>query len=213
LLPQDGRIGKELNRIRGLRQSPDLLLAALRDAVKARPQDIRLLQEYGTSLLRAGRAEEARTTLTQLTELEPDNSLARYHLANALLDVHQPTVAITQLKRILSTDPRFIDAANRLAWILANHPDDKVRVPAEALVLAQRLAQITKNQNPRYLDTLATAHAANGDFKQATEIAEAALAIYAKHSTPAAQTKPLEDRLTSFQAQKPYRESRWLPKP
>ena len=72
---------------------------------------------------------------------------------------------------------------------------------------------ITKEQDPRYLDTLATAQAGNGQFPEAIITVKKALALYAKHAATPAQTKALEERLKLFEAKTAYTESRWLPKP
>lgn len=70
--------------------------------------------------------------------------------------------------------PAVIDA---LAWLLATCPDDDLRDPARALKLAAHVAVVRQPEtdNPVFLDTLAAAHAANGDFAEAAAVASRAV--------------------------------------
>jgi tetratricopeptide (TPR) repeat protein len=54
------------------------------------------------------------------------------------------------------------------ALVLAAAPDEELRNPAQALADAQRANELAPRQ-PAYIDALACAHAANGDFESAVE--------------------------------------------
>lgn len=68
-------------------------------------------------------------------------------------------------------DPR---AAQRLARLLATAPQSELRDPPRALGLAHLAARATDNAQPYWLDTLAAAQAANGQFSAAVETARRA---------------------------------------
>jgi hypothetical protein len=86
---------------------------------------------------------------------------------------------------------------NNLAWLLATHPDPQVRDPRRAVDLAERAVDATRGKTPSYVDTLAAARAAAGEFEQAAEIASrTARALRAAGaSEPAAQ---VEQRAAAF---------------
>ena len=52
-----------------------------------------------------------------------------------------------------------------------------VRDPGEALLLAQRAAELTERSNPYILDTLAAAHASAGQFDLAIDVVSRALEL------------------------------------
>ena len=61
-----------------------------------------------------------------------------------------------------------------MAWAFATSPDPHILDPVAAMVLAQRVVEKTKQQDPLSLDTLAAAQAASGQFNQAVQTAKAA---------------------------------------
>ncbi len=130
-------------------------------------------------------------------------------MAKALLANGQGKEAVTNLKQTLSADPRFLEAANQLARVLASHPDKTLRSPREAIALTTRLCQTPGKKNPRFLDTHATAAAALGNFELAVQSAEQALALYKADARFAASVKPLENRLTLFREKQAWVETEW----
>jgi hypothetical protein len=77
-----------------------------------------------------------------------------------------------------------------IAWILATHPDPKVRDAGEAIRLAERAAELTNHQDATILFTLAAAYAADDQFNAAVIIGQDALKLAAD-----AGDKPLADRI------------------
>ena len=61
--------------------------------------------------------------------------------------------------------PDWAQPRKRAAWILATHPDPDVRDPAQAVVLAERAAQLVKRDNASMRDILAAAYAAAGALR------------------------------------------------
>jgi hypothetical protein len=97
--------------------------------------------------------------------------------ADALRDGGDFNAAISSYKSILTRSPKTVLAAERLGWILAAHPDEAIRKPGEAQALARRLCAMAKNKSPAYLDLLAAAQAAAGDFSGAAKSSESAIAL------------------------------------
>jgi tetratricopeptide (TPR) repeat protein len=82
--------------------------------------------------------------------------------------------AYDQALRIL---PDLAVAHNNLAWLYATCDDPKFRDSKAALAHAERAVELTNWKEGQFIDTLAEAHYANGDFEQAVEIQKRALAL------------------------------------
>ncbi len=67
-------------------------------------------------------------------------------------------------------------ALNELAWQLAVSPNPRIRNPARALALAKS-AVAAHAKYCVYMDTLAAAYAANGDFVRAIAMQKAAIPL------------------------------------
>jgi predicted Zn-dependent protease len=91
----------------------------------------------------------------------------------ALLHTGQAAQAVTEFRQALALAPHNDGVARQYAWVLATHPEAAVRAPAEALAVAKRFADTT-DPDPRWLDVLAAAQAAAGDFDAAVRTAEQA---------------------------------------
>ncbi len=85
--------------------------------------------------------------------------------------------AIRNYQEALRLDPDFAEAHNNLAWLYATCDDRKYRDPKAALDHAQRAVDLTQGKEGGFMDTLAEAHFANGDYQQAVEIQKKALAL------------------------------------
>lgn len=97
------------------------------------------------------------------------------------------------------------DAAtlNALAWYLATGPVDDLRDGARATTLARRAFDLSAGTDAQCLDTLAAALAEAGDFTEAAQQQELALAdrVFASRHGPAAR-----QRLDLYRLGLPYRE-------
>jgi len=76
-------------------------------------------------------------------------------------------------ERIIQMDPSQSMAYNNLAWYLATAPYEKLRDPLRAIQLAKRAVEL--EPSPMYLDTLAEAYYANGQYDKAVRIIEKAI--------------------------------------
>ena len=109
-------------------------------------------------------------------------------------------------ERPIRLQPGWLVPLQRVAWILATHPDAGVRDARQAIELPGRAADLTHHQDPSVLDALAAAYAAGSDFDRAAATAQAVielaneaqraepascLAHLTSASCPVAKTKPL----------------------
>jgi arylsulfatase A-like enzyme len=86
-------------------------------------------------------------------------------------------LAIAQYQYSMMLDHMQPGALNALALILLNCPDEKLRNPAKAVDLANLACTITKFKHPMYLNTLTIAYYETGNYAQAVEAAQQALAL------------------------------------
>jgi thiol-disulfide isomerase/thioredoxin len=99
-------------------------------------------------------------------------------LAEIALLEERPLEAKVSFQKSLTYNPRQIPALNKLAWLLATSTEDMVRDGAEALKHASFMMQAPgMAENPSLLGTLAAAHAAAGNFQEATRTTDRLIAI------------------------------------
>ncbi len=96
------------------------------------------------------------------------------------------------------------DAPTRvfLAWVLATTSVDRLRKPAESLEILRPL-RAKLEDDPRFLDVVAAAQAAVGEFAGAVGTAEKAMSLGREKGLPIAE---IERRLSLYRQNKPYRE-------
>jgi spermidine synthase len=114
--------------------------------------------------------DEAAAALRNFQLLEPDESSGYIRMGDAFLGQGKSREALQQYQQAIALDPDSSQLLNNAAWILATHPDDSVRNPAEATRFAERAVQLTGRNNPFVLDTLAVAYASDGRFDEAISV-------------------------------------------
>lgn len=136
-----------------------------------------------------------RLTLGPLTYLE----LQSKFVTNGLNRDH-----VTVLRMIVEADMLDASPLNNLAWLLATYPDRDLRDPERAIQYARLAVSLRDPVDWSYVDTLAAAYAAAGDFDNAVLEQERAIHINNEWSDDAngrldryrnhvAHTSPLSD--------------------
>jgi Flp pilus assembly protein TadD len=143
--------------------------------------------------------------LKRVTRAQPGNAVAHVNTASAWLGLKDYGKAVASYRATLKTAPRMPKALNNLAWILATHPDPKIRSGAEAVTVAERLCELSKYTSPLSLDTLATAYAEAGRFAEALATAEKAIELLTP-SADAVKVGDMKFRLELYKEKKPYRD-------
>jgi tetratricopeptide (TPR) repeat protein len=161
----------------------------------------------GLILCQEGRMDEGIAQFQKALETLPGFAEAHNNLGNALLQKGLMDEAIAHFQKALEIRPDFADARDNLdnaAWLLATSPEASLRNGAKALALARQLNRLSGGNNPAMLDTLATACAESGQFPEAVDAAQRALALaLAQNNTALAET--LRQHIMLFQAGSPLR--------
>ena len=139
--------------------------------------------------------------LTESVRLMPTNSEHRYTQAMFYQATSRFAKAIQGYEEALKQDPNHLKAMAGLGWLLAVSPDAGLRNPGKAIQLATRASVQTNHQAPETLDILAAAFASNGQFTQASDLAEKALQLL-----PVANrnTSPIRQRLDLYRQQRAF---------
>lgn len=131
----------------------------------------------GAVLSDLGRFEEAAAQLEAALRLSPGHVDAHTNLANLRTKQGRQAEAAHHLSAALELDPDLTIPANNLAWILSTSPDPKLRDPARAIGLMERVIREPGGDHPGFLDTLAAAYAAAGRFELAVSAAARARSL------------------------------------
>jgi tetratricopeptide (TPR) repeat protein len=135
-------------------------------------------------------------------DLPPQAAHGKAHLqrGNEFLARGEFETALDDYTAAIRLDPRNAEALDGRAVIGATAPDESFRDGARAVADAQRACELTDWKEPRYLATLAAAHAETGDFDQAVKWQAKARELADKE-----QQAEFTDRLKLYQSGSPYR--------
>jgi tetratricopeptide (TPR) repeat protein len=106
------------------------------------------------------------------TRVQPDTiDMAYVHFGKAwtAVDMDDIRTAASHFAHAAQHRPDDAYFCNDLAWELAVSPHEQIRRPRDAIALAELACQATEHSNPMYLDTLAAAYAADGQFSEAVD--------------------------------------------
>jgi tetratricopeptide (TPR) repeat protein len=162
-------------------------------------------EDLGVALGKSGALAEARTHLAEALRIQPNNASAQFNLGFWLTLEGKSAEAAAHYREAIRLRPNYPRALNNLAWLLATHPDPRVRNGEEAVQLARRAADLTEGNDPGALDTLAAACAEAHQFAEAINVAERA-ATLAQSAGQKELARQIQTRLTGYRSEQAYRE-------
>jgi membrane associated rhomboid family serine protease/tetratricopeptide (TPR) repeat protein len=125
----------------------------------------------------SGDSAEAQAALRSVESQFPQTAEGQYALGALCYEHKFYSNAIAHYQNALKLKSDMAEATNDLAWLYATCDDPQYRDPHQALTLAQRAVELTGWKQPEFIDTLAEAFYANGEFRQAVETQKKALAL------------------------------------
>lgn len=173
--------------------------ATLQAAISRAPDDSAVRLSAGRALAGMGKIELALPHLREAVRLAPDDADACSTLAAALSILGKTGEAIPPLRHALALRPDSPELARKLAATLATQASPSPGDTAEAIRLAIAASKATGNIVPAYLDTLATAFAADGQHRQAADVVTHMIGLARKANRPDLLPR-LESRLAEYQA-------------
>jgi tetratricopeptide (TPR) repeat protein len=135
--------------------------------------------------------------------LDPKDPDAYFNRAGTYQALQQYARAADDWSAVVRLDGQDAEAHDRLAWLLATCPDEKVRDGRRAVEHAATACDLTEGKSAYYLATLAAAFAETGRFDLAVKWQQRALESpqYERDEGPSARR-----RLERFEKREPYRE-------
>jgi len=176
------------------------------EAVRIKPDFAAAHNNLAYTLALQGNLDKAAIHYKESLRLNPRSAAVNYHLGRVLEQKGKINQAIEHFKEAMRLNPDWDEPANVLAWYFAVNKESEFYNPDEAVRLAQHACRLTNYQKPDFLDTLAVAYAAKGDFGKAIETLEKALALCRSEQQESLK-KELESRLVLFKTGKPYVEN------
>ncbi len=111
--------------------------------------------------------------------------------------------AIKDFDEAIRLHPEDSDTYDRMAWLFATCPEDKVRDGKRAIQLAVKACELTNWKNGSELNTLAAAYAEAGQFDEAVRYQTQAI----EEPRGPAASDGYRERLELYKQKKPFRES------
>jgi tetratricopeptide (TPR) repeat protein len=176
------------------------------EALQIKPKYVSAHTNLSYVLLFQGKYDEAIIHLTEALRLSPKSIRAHYYLGEALMQKGRVEEAIKHFEEALRLKPDWAEPMNDLAWHMATSKETAIRNPEKAVRYAHQACELTDYKKPEFLDTLAAAYAAAGDFGKAVETAERALTLCQSPEQKSLKEK-IESRLALYKAGKPFIEA------
>ena len=104
---------------------------------------------------------------------------------------------------VIRLQPDNTEVLNNLAWLHAATRDPAIQNPPLALEYASRACELTDSRHANYVDTLALAYAADGQFNLAIETALKALELALTDGNEKLVDE-INQHLQLYKANKPY---------
>ncbi|MGH7993499.1 MAG: tetratricopeptide repeat protein, partial [Limisphaerales bacterium] len=172
-------------------------------ALQIKPDYAEACCNLGSAFRQKERIDEAIVYYQKALRIKPDYAEACYDLGNVFSRKGSMDEAIANYQKALQINPGYLEAQNNLAWVLATCPQASLRNGNQAVALARRANQLTGDENPVVLGTLAAAYAEAGQFPEAVETAQRALHL-AETRSDTTLADAIRSQLKLYQAGRPF---------
>jgi tetratricopeptide (TPR) repeat protein len=192
---------KELNRQIKIMNDYQGYIKGLLDEVKRSPNlDLPL---YGIARFYhlQGKYKQAKDYCIRAYNSKETNPRLRKDIVQLLWNLGLRRYVLDHSLGLIKTKPDA-GSLNTAAWIMAIDPGE-LRNPSEALKYAKKACALTNYKNPKMLDTLAAAYAADGQFSKAIETIDKAIELGAG-TEENSWLREVEKRKALYQENKPY---------
>lgn len=170
-------------------------LELLRHGLELDPESLEFYGHLGELLVESGDIAGAVTAFREGLGVDPCDAPLRVLLANVMNQEGRYSEQRDLLREGIESCEATLDFRNDYAYLLATSPDPDVRAPHEALIIAREIVEKSERGRPDYIDTLACAYAAIGNFRRATALVSESLTMLATREVP-------EEVLAEYRAHK-----------
>lgn len=173
--------------------------------VRLAPDNVAARYHLANALGEAGKLVEAEAEFTRLIQLQPQESRAYRKLAQILIAEKKPSEAVAVYRDALRAQPDASDVLAEFAWFLATTPVAEFRDAIEAVRLAERACELTRQEHPGALGALDAALAAAGRFEEAIAAARKSRA-WATMAGNERLVTAASERIKLYESGQPYRQ-------
>lgn len=178
---------------------------ALEQALKINPRVANPWYLLGRLMLENGKPADAIEPLARAATIDPSFEDVHYQLGLALMSAGRGADATRAFMAALQRTPNAPNVLAKLAWVLATHPDAKLRRGEDAVFLANRANVLTKSTQPEILDALAAALAEQQQFDDAAATATQGAAL-ARKSGDGKLAAQIESRAAQYRTRSAVRD-------
>ncbi len=146
-------------------------------ALRLNPASPRALLGLAVALERQGELVKARQLFEAVLGRNPATPEGNELLADVCLEQKLYPEAVRHYQEALRLSPDMAVAHNNLAWLLATSEDPHFRDPKQALEHARSAVELSKWKEATFIDTLAEALYASGNFQEAVRVQTKALVL------------------------------------
>ena len=170
-------------------------------ALLANPKDVDALMGRGHTRFYLGEFEDSLLDFDDAIRNDPKRSVAYADRADLYAYLGRWEPAARDYRMAIRLDKNLGRAYQCAAWVMATCPEEKFRDENLALRAAERAIELDGKEDYRYLDTLAAALANANRFPEAQNSVQMAMKAAPEDLVP-----ELQQRLTLYQSNRPYRD-------
>lgn len=202
--PDSARVLNNLGALLAAQGKVDEALAKFERAVENNPGYSRSYYNIALLKVRKEQYNQAIIYFKEALKRQPYWPEACSGLAETYFTLGNIKQAVKYWREALKLNPRDIKTLNNLAWTLATDADETIRNPKEAVNYAERISSLVGSyQQPLFLDTLAAAYAADGNFPKAVETAKEGIKL-AESADKRESAEEIRSRLELYKSGQPY---------
>lgn len=201
--PNNPKVLNELGIIFGRQAKLEDSKRYFKNAIQIDPNFMEAYINIAAVLMIQNKIDEAAEYLNELLKLNSSSARAYFYLGQIFLQKNNSERAIEHFIMAFNYEPNNLEYMNTMAWHLAVNRTNKNYNPDKALALALKVNELTNYVKPEFLDTLAAAYAATGDFSKAVEIEQNALKLCV-HTSQEKLKKEIEERMVKYRKKQNY---------
>jgi len=160
----------------------------------------------GNASLADGQTDSAVADFTEAIGIDPELTDAYINRAKLREDLGEFDKALEDYAEAVRLKPDNPEPYNFRAWIWATCSNPKYRDGKQAVDSATKACELTKWNDAKVIDTLASAYAETGNFEKAIEWQTRALEMMKAQKTPDEDLTEYQDRLVLFKSGTAYRD-------
>ena len=177
LTPNEPSLLNNLGNAFKLQRRFEKAVVCYKQGLQIKPDDAGLHYNLAVTLQSQGKLDEAINHYRKSLRADPQEAATHNNLGVILLSQGKLDEAADCFRQTLRLNPDRPSALSNLAWILAAHPDPKIRDPNQAVAFAERAAKLTHYEDIFILNTLMLTYTAVDRLGDAVNVAQKSLVL------------------------------------